>query len=108
MMDRVQTILRISSKEGIHLGKNYFVAKPDDHSIEYIENGKQKQFFQYSFLSITKFRFSEVSTDSTTPKQFIDDHMKHWIEELLQGVNQFLFVVGHGESEIKYLMKELQ
>lgn len=51
------------------------------------------------------FSFSELSPDSITQKQFMEDHTSDWIEKLIHGKSQSVVVVGSVDSGIKYLMK---
>lgn len=44
-------------------------------------------------------------TDAKQQKQFVEDHVSDWIQQLLQGKSQSILVVGGVESGIKYLMK---
>ena len=50
-------------------------------------------------------RFSELSSDSISQKQFVDSHVTNWIDQLMEGTSQAVFVVGSLDSGMKYLLK---
>lgn len=104
-MSQIQTIVKIISKEEVSLGKNQFIQHSDTSTIEYIENGKHLQNYSYQYCLYVMISFSELSPNSISQKQFVDDHVSDWITKLLYGSSQSIVVAGSADSGIKYLMK---
>lgn len=104
-MDKVRTIIKVTLKEGHNSGENYYSQNTETNSIDYYENNTVKQHFQYLFLLLSISRFSELSPDSKSQKQFVEAHISEWIEQLLHGTSFAVVVLGHEDSGTKYLMK---
>lgn len=53
-MSEPTTILRVLTKEESHIKKNQYVQHFDSNSIEYIENGKSLNKYQYFYVVLNK------------------------------------------------------
>lgn len=54
LMSEPTVILRVLTKEESHIKKNQFVQHVDSNSIEYIENGKTLNKYQYFYVVLNK------------------------------------------------------
>ena len=105
-MSEAKTILRVTGRDGKQKGKTSYNYDPQSNVIEYIENRKVESRLKWSLWYFGScHRFSEISTDETTQKVFVEEHISEWIQSILHGVCQLVIVAGSEDSGKNYLIK---